>query len=42
MNVFKLMFLFIELGHLLQTEGLIYESHFFPAVVLQKATLSPA
>ena len=42
LNLFKLMFLFIKLGHLFQTEGPIYEGLFCPMVVLQKGTLSLA
>ena len=42
LKVFKLMFLFIELGNLFQTEGPIYERLFCPMVVLRKGTLSLA
>ena len=42
LNLFKLMFLFIKLGHLFQTEGPIYEGLFCPMVVLRKKTLSLA
>ena len=42
LNGFKLMFLFIELGNLLQTEGPIYERLFCPMVVLRKGILSLA
>ena len=42
LNLFKLMFLFIKLGNLFQTEGPIYERLFCPMVVLRKGTLSLA
>ena len=42
LNLFKLMFLFIELGNLFQTEGPIYERLFCPMVVSRNGTLSLA
>ena len=40
LNVFKLMFLFIELSNLFQTEGPIYERLFCLMLVFREGTLS--